>query len=67
VTCVRTRVRVCVWEVATRVAAARAAAGRWRRGLGDEGGVCLGVCLRVRVWRWLVSGMVTARALDVRC
>ena len=49
-TCVLMRVCVRVWEVAARVAvarvaAARAAAGRWRRCLGDEGGVCLGVCV----------------------
>ena len=61
VTCVRVRARVRVCEVAARVAvarvaAARAAAGRWRRGLGDEGGVCLGVCVRVHVWHESVSG-----------
>ena len=71
-TCVRIRGRVCVWEVAARVAvarvaAARAAAGRRRRGLGDEGGVCLGVCVRAHARRWSVSGMVAATALDVRC
>ena len=50
-----------------RVAAAKAAAGRWRRCLGDEGGVCLGVCVCVHAWRWSGSGMVAATALDMRC
>ena len=57
--------------VAARVAAARVAAakvaGVVATGLCDEGGVCLGACLRVRVWRWSVLGVVAARALDVRC
>ena len=57
--------------VAARVAAARVTAagvaGVVATGLCDEGGVCLGACLRVRVWRWSVLGVVAARALDVRC
>ena len=63
-------VYVCTY-VAARVAAARVTAagvaGVVATGLCDEGGVCLGACLRVRVWRWSVLGVVAARALDVRC